>query len=680
MASEKKDRPVLAAGAVRDTMLVKFNTTDLKKQIVFDMKYLAETDGWIANQEGDNTTVKRHMDGLMKIKVSGDEQDGNGKIAVAFPIDMSGSMGIECDSELTRIEIALQNVRYFIKNFPVGTIIWVLGFATEVQFLKGLCGVEIPASDEEKDRLCQLVKSISVGAGTAIHDAHETILKEFNDRSKSLVDRGITSLLLACFTDGQDNSSRFPWNAANYKADKGVEFTKSLDHLYKNYIAPINKKGIKVELAFHGISSGADWNILRKLNDYPKFNSSGRVIENDGGSLSKGFKTYINNFMKTASTNNQMTFTLDTVSEKAGVQIRILDPSEGLVPGANDYGSRVITSPWHETSDFRMLGDFSRGKEYSVMFQLLFDMQRAENGKYHLQGFPEKFPEVTVTAELTGDRVPGMISGMLTTMRIKIPIIWDTTITKFNQVQSKWQVRLEKHWIAMRSMMTKLFDMVGQNSHKPIDTKVVFEMIDDEINAIKKDQDQCYRDAAHEEDSKSHDELRQVSPFYDPPEMNPEVACFTRMIEDLRIMKAYLKHPALQVEARAKIFEFLLPERRGASVTTVFNSLFLSDEQFTGAYKQLIGREIGDDTKLVFGPGSPADEFNLKLMNKFALVAKQSFKDQQLRKDREYNRDTLVTFANAFLASGITHEELQKSVQATTQNRNMARARYIKRG
>lgn len=720
MASEKKDRPVLAAGAVRKTAVVKS-----QGPVTFDMKYLAETDAWIANQVGDDLLIKRHMDGLIKIKVSGGEIDKRGmsdssgipsrmddeKIGVAILKDYSGSMGTACDSELTRYAVAIQNEQYLIKTLPAGTSLWSFGFATEVKHLDGLYGVVIPDSEQERKKLCELVKMINVGQGTAIHDAVETSLKEFRNNSESLIGRKISKLLVVVFTDGADNASRFSWNAANYKADKGASMIKSLDHLFKFYIEPLNKKGIKVELAFHGISSGADWNILKVLNDYPKFNSGGRVIENDGRSLVKGFQTYINNFMRTVSTNNQMMFMLDDVSDKAGVKIRILDPSEGLEPGQNDYGSKVITSPWQKTSDFRMLGDFSRGKEYSVMFQILTNMQETEEGKYRLAGFPEGFSEIIITAELSGDRVPGMISGILSNFQIKIPIVWDAKVTKFNQVQSKWQLRLEKHWIAIRSMMTKLFDMVGQRN-EPVDTKKVFEMIGDEINAIKKDQDQCYRDGIHEDDAKAHDELRLVSPFYDPPEMNPEVACFTRFIEDLRIMETYFKHASLQPEARAKMFEYLLPERRGASATTVFNSLFLADEQFTEVYKQLVGQDIKDEGKLtefsgalssnevqsfvsqtqsrkdegklVLAPGGSesqrTDDYKLILMNKFALVAKQAFKDQQLRKDREYNRDTLVAFANLFLANGITHEEIQQSTQATKRNTNMARARYIKRG
>ena len=544
-------------------------------------------------------------------------------------------------------------------------MIWVVGFASQIQFLKGLDGVEIPASEEEKQRLCELVVQLNVGSGTAIHDSHKMALEQILNRIDSIKSKGVDKLLLASFTDGQDNSGEYSWNAANYKVDGGVTFRQSLDHLFENYIKPINKEGIKVEVAFHGISNGADWNILRVLNDYPNFNSSGRVIQQDGNHLMKGFQAYINNFMCTASTNNKVVLKLDPVSEAAGVRIRFLDPSNGMEDSKNDFGAKVITSPWRKSQDFRMLGDFSRGKEYSVMFQLLFDMKSGEDGKFIVNGFPKDFDAVAVTADLTGNRVPGMKPETFKTIQIKVPIIWDPKITQFDQVADKWQLRLEKHWIAIRSMMTKAYDLG--------DGKKTIEMIDDEINAIKKDQDQCYRDNVGDAAAKTHDEMRLKFPFYDPVETNREVAQYTRLIEDLRIMKAYLLHPNFRAESGAKMFEFLLPERRGEKVTTLFNSYFMSEEDFKGVYESLMQHKLEDEWEVV------EDDFNAQLIKKFKTVAKLGFKKQQEKKDKEYDREVLVAFVYVYLMKGLTPEEMEKVAAAAIRNQTLGQTRYIKR-
>lgn len=685
----KRNGPVIATGAIRGNVS---NTTsrmrripnnqngDLKdnqngvdasppvKPATFSARYFAESTGIPVNQG-----VKTFVDGLMQYAVDGDIDPEN-KIAVEFLADNSGSMEQSCDgktADLSRIDVVNTIEKNAIMTLPTGTIISEVPFATD-HVVRIDC-VPLQESEEERNKLAAKIVKINLGGGTAIHHTVDRRLFNALNNVEKLKKLKISQMLFVILTDGCDNSGRFPWSVQNLKAGGAELFHKTLDELYNNYIKPINGHGIKVEVMFvaisadygpEGMDKGIAWDVIRALSSYEKFNTSGRAINTDGRSLMKSFNTYIQKFMNIASTNNRITFKLDAVSAACKVQIRVCDDREASdYDTKDDYGAKSIRSKFRNNQDTRVLADFARGATITSLFQIRFPI---EDGK--VVCFPKDFEAITVIAELTGDLVPGMESKMLNTYQVKIPLIWDPKVTQFTQVSDKWILRLVKQSINIRCTMSQAYEI--------LDKREIADMLKDVVVNIKKDQDQCLAEHLTEAQQAVHYKLRSDFPFYDPEDVKDSlVGSFTKQIEDMRIMIAMLAHKSFATESRAKMLEWLLPERRGEGFKMMFESVFMSDQEFKESYEKVLSHQIEDDGFEVTGDDTP----NTTLLKKFHLVSRRGFKKQKITNDREYDRDYVVALAYVSLMQGLTPEEMAKEVAAAATSQTLTRARYIKR-
>lgn len=651
-----------------------------EKPLTFEAKYYKESEGIPFNQmdetfdskENDSKTIKSFIDGYVEFKAN-DSAIRDGNIAVEFVIDMSGSMTSPCDisesnaTEHQRIFVAMTAAKNLIMNMPKDIMISVTGFATKTVVL--IDSVKIPDSEDERKTLCELITYITCGQDTAIHTNVDLRLQNICSNIEKYKQNNIKKIIVSVWTDGGDNSSKYSWNTINFKQDKGAKFYASLDVLHENYIKQINENGISIELMFIGIGPGADWNIIRALNNYTKISSSGRNINVDGKYAIAAFEKYLRNALNVASTDNQITFKLDPVSINAGVEIRILDTRcASKWEEKDDYGAASIISPFCKVKDFRYLSDISYGSTVCALFQIRFPLT---NGK--LTTFPMNFEGIGITATLSGMKLsPGkqMANNPLSTHQIVVPIIWDPKITKFTQSeQTKWPLRLAKCDANIRCTMNQAYELAEENKIPEI-----HKLIENVINNIKKDQDQCLAAYISEAELTKHYELRIHHPFYDPEDIpGTLVGAFTRQIEDMRIMMAYTMHESFAKEYKAKICEWLIPERRGKLVQDVFETTFMDEATFKLIYKGLLEHDITEEWEIV-----EDNNYNTKLRKRFKLIAQQVFNEQK-KVNMTINHEALAAMVYVYLMNGMTPEQYSAANIAAEDNQRKTNARYIQR-
>jgi hypothetical protein len=670
-------------------------------------------------QEYDTKTIKTFVDTNINIKLPSTEKK-IGESLVFFLVDESGSMSNDCGG-MTRVVCAHQSIQEVIEKAPLGMSIGMDSFATD------WCSVIQPTSitlnnRESIQNAVTAKRSKCVGSGTAIHANVDRKVQHFLEDPKET--KGLKQIMLVVMSDGQDNSGEVPWT--DIAASDG-SMAKGLTKLTAKVTQLLQKRRVKMQLAFVGVSTDACWNVIKVLTHFPGLNSMGGALNQDGQFIHALLESFMHKFLKTSFTQTRLS--VEVFPKGFDVRLLLSSASETDQEESKEtYGARNIKSKWQSSGKSMLhLGTLVAGQDIHVGFQTRFQVLLnggggGGGGLGCLCMPPGNSPEngIRIKCVLEGETMPVNVGDecIFTTICQNEMIYPISTDSKFAQTNEKWLLRLNKQKMNALNLMERLNMFLNNPKHfggsitrllsrLVPDQKTIFEQLCSEISStcleIIKDRDQEFSAALGAAEPTAFVSTAFFSDLFDsPPPVEVEgqkkgyTQAYNWLIEDLRIILFYLTHPLFQDEAAAKVLQFIRPDKTYDAVQYIFERLTLTSAQSQAFYKAIfqcpleqtpsqekvptkeeegVRKKEGEEAKS-FGQESPLYiAFKKEVQKKWQKLWSVHGKKPVYA----YPRELLILVAIDFLRNNTSVEQQEAQRAEASANAARSRTRYLKR-